>query len=121
MTRPSDIPESALKAETAALITLARLGIPPDIQELLVQGDPMRGIAPGAFRTVILSAQAEATEAAAKKVMEFPTLREAVLAVEQEVNANHRDGATVEDFVPVIASHLASAIRSLPSAQRRGE
>jgi len=32
-----------------ALIALAKHNIPPDVQELLVSGDPSRGIAPGAL------------------------------------------------------------------------
>lgn len=31
------------------LAALAQAGIPPDIQKLLVDGDPTRGIAPGAL------------------------------------------------------------------------
>ena len=33
----------------APLVALAEAGIPPDVQEMLVRGDPMRGIAPGAL------------------------------------------------------------------------
>ena len=41
-------------ADTAqALTVLAQCNIPPDIQELLVRGDPMRGIAPGALSKAI--------------------------------------------------------------------
>ena len=36
-------------ALTAAMVMLARCGIEPDIQELLVNGDPSREIPPGAF------------------------------------------------------------------------
>lgn len=32
-----------------ALTALAEANIPPDVQELLVHGDPVRGIAPGAL------------------------------------------------------------------------
>jgi hypothetical protein len=39
-----------LDAEAAALVSLVQSNIPPDVQELLVRGDPMRGIAPGALR-----------------------------------------------------------------------
>jgi len=38
--------------ETAALVFIARAGIPPDIQDLLVRGDPDRGIKPGILRTL---------------------------------------------------------------------
>lgn len=48
-----------LDAATAALVALAEAGIPTDIQELLVRGDPLRSIAPGAlskcFRAAIRS------------------------------------------------------------------
>lgn len=36
-----------------ALVILARRGIPADIQELLVQGNPSRGVAPGALDAVL--------------------------------------------------------------------
>jgi hypothetical protein len=38
-----------IEAAAAGLLALAEHGIPPDIQELLVRGDPMRGIRPGAL------------------------------------------------------------------------
>ena len=41
------------KARTAAILALARHGIEPDVQELLVAGNPMRGIPPGAFDAAI--------------------------------------------------------------------
>lgn len=45
MTRTADL--------VAPLIALAQAGIPTDVQELLVQGDAMRGIAPGALEKAI--------------------------------------------------------------------
>lgn len=39
--------------EATALIALAECNIPPDIQELLVRGDPMRGIPPHALLRAI--------------------------------------------------------------------
>lgn len=36
-------------AATAGLLKLAEYGIPVDVQEMLVRGDPMRGIKPGAL------------------------------------------------------------------------
>jgi hypothetical protein len=47
-------------AETAALVILARENIPGDVQELLVYGDPERGIRPGALRRALLAADAPA-------------------------------------------------------------
>lgn len=38
-----------LEAATAAIVALAGHGIPVDVQELLVSGDPSRGIRPGAL------------------------------------------------------------------------
>jgi hypothetical protein len=38
-----------------ALVILAQAGIPTDIQELLVAGNPMKGIAPGALERAILA------------------------------------------------------------------
>lgn len=42
-----------LEMTTAALVALAEHGIPPDIQELLVHGNPSQGIAPGALGKAI--------------------------------------------------------------------
>lgn len=49
---------------TAALVALAEHGIAPDIGELLTQGNPSRGIAPGAIFKVIAAINlAQSTEA----------------------------------------------------------
>lgn len=53
----SDIPEDIM-AEAAALVTLARANIPVDVQELLVQGDPMRGIQPHAIARALMGHEA---------------------------------------------------------------
>lgn len=42
-----------LDAATAALISLTEAGIPTDVQELLIVGDPSRGIAPGSLSKAI--------------------------------------------------------------------
>lgn len=41
----------------APVLALAQAGIPPDIQELLVRGNPSRGIAPGALAKAIAAAR----------------------------------------------------------------
>lgn len=41
--------ERATTALTAAVTSLAEHGVPPDIQELLIYGNPNRGIVPGAL------------------------------------------------------------------------
>lgn len=46
-------PSTEIELAAAVLIALAEHGIPPDIQELLVVGNPMRGIAPGAITKII--------------------------------------------------------------------
>lgn len=57
MTLPKKEDKSAgLNRLTAALVALARHNIPTDVQELLVQGDPMRSIAPGALERALLAA-----------------------------------------------------------------
>lgn len=43
-------------ALVAAVVALAEAGIPTDTQELLLQGDPMRGIKPSALQSAIMSA-----------------------------------------------------------------
>lgn len=40
----------------AALLALARANVDPDIQELLVYGNAMRGVAPGALAAAIAAA-----------------------------------------------------------------
>jgi hypothetical protein len=45
-----------MKEVTAALIALAESSIPVDIQELLIRGDAMRGIPPGALDKAIAAA-----------------------------------------------------------------
>lgn len=40
----------------AALVVLAEHGIPADVQELLVGGDPARGVPPGALAKVLAAA-----------------------------------------------------------------
>ncbi|NKC03326.1 hypothetical protein HED55_08195 [Ochrobactrum haematophilum] len=42
-----------LDAATAALISLTEAGIPTDVHELLIVGDPSRGIAPGSLSKAI--------------------------------------------------------------------
>ncbi|SPL64446.1 DUF551 domain-containing protein [Ochrobactrum soli] len=42
-----------LDAATAALISLTEAGIPTDVQELLIVGDPSRGVAPGSLSKAI--------------------------------------------------------------------
>lgn len=69
MTSPRELSDIA-----AALVVLARHNIPTDIQELLVRGDPARGIKPGALAAAIEALreserQAEREEAA--KVADF--------------------------------------------------
>lgn len=45
-----------MEREAAALVILARYGVEPDVQELLVNGDQGRGIRPGALRAAIEAA-----------------------------------------------------------------
>jgi hypothetical protein len=49
-----------------ALTALAVAGIPPDVQELLVYGDPVRGIAPGALSKACAAIWKSAVEMAAE-------------------------------------------------------
>lgn len=48
--------EMHMAMASAALVALAQRGIPADLQELLIYGDPMRGIAPGALSHAIQAA-----------------------------------------------------------------
>lgn len=47
--------ERLIEREAAALVVLAQRGVPPDIQELLVRGNPQIGVAPGALRAALTS------------------------------------------------------------------
>lgn len=38
-----------------AMIALAEMNIPPDVQELLVQGNPERDVPPGALRRALVA------------------------------------------------------------------
>lgn len=53
---------SMIDAETSALVALAEANIPPDIQELLVRGDPTRDIKPGALRRALLAGAIDLTK-----------------------------------------------------------
>lgn len=62
--------------EAAALIALARMNVPPDVQDLLVAGDPMRGIPPGALRAAISAATTLPPVAEGELVGHLTTLRD---------------------------------------------
>lgn len=67
----------------APLVALAEAGIPPDVQELLVQGDPMRGISPGALAKAIdATALAACAEELEKVKRERDNLRARVAELE---------------------------------------
>lgn len=48
--------DTDLRAAVAALIALSKHNIPPDVQELLIYGNPDRKIRPGAFRAAMQAA-----------------------------------------------------------------
>jgi hypothetical protein len=48
--------DADLEAAAAAVMELMVRGIPIDVQELLVRGDPKRGIAPGALSAAFKAA-----------------------------------------------------------------
>lgn len=51
---------------TSALMILARRNVPPDIQELLLTGNPMLKVAPGALTDLVATIRNAALEEAAK-------------------------------------------------------
>lgn len=53
---------------TAALMALAEAGIPTDIQELLIHGDPSRGIPPGALKAALKASSGVIREDTAMRV-----------------------------------------------------
>jgi hypothetical protein len=57
-----------LHAAAAALVALAEHEIPTDTQELLVNGDPNRGVRPGALSKAIRAALRSYREDAAREV-----------------------------------------------------
>src|SRR5688572_5320644 len=68
----------------AALVAAARLGLPVDVQELLLHGDPSRGIKPGILPHMIAVAHREM--ARSFPMDEAPTSGEEVLAVDADGN-----------------------------------
>jgi hypothetical protein len=52
--------EMVSRATTAALVSLAKAGIPTDVQGLLVGGDERGTVAPGALQGAIIAALVEA-------------------------------------------------------------
>ncbi|WP_066703883.1 hypothetical protein [Sphingobium amiense] len=54
------MPDSEMAA--AVLILLAEYGLSPDYGEVLLQGNPMRGIRPGALHAVIAAIRADERE-----------------------------------------------------------
>lgn len=56
---------------TIALVHLAHAGIPSDVQELLIRGNPDRGIAPGALRHAIGAVLAEERAAIERLALEY--------------------------------------------------
>lgn len=74
--RPSPaepIPDSMMVL-AAALISLAESNIPPDIQELLIQGDPMRDIPPGALTKALKAANVDLPRLLKESADETPSL-----------------------------------------------
>jgi hypothetical protein len=62
MTTESEAVEAMAVSEVAFLVVLAEAGISPDIGELLMQGNPTRGVAPGALRKAMLAYNAALSE-----------------------------------------------------------
>jgi hypothetical protein len=77
----------------APLVALAESGIPADIQELLVQGDPMRGVAPGALAKAIaaLSAQPSGVVKALEWKNAPDILLDQIAAIRDGYQKLHRD------------------------------
>ena len=55
-----EVPQEAV---VAALIVAARLGLPTDVQELLLHGEVSRGIPPGILQKMLLAGLAEVNSA----------------------------------------------------------
>lgn len=85
------------------LIALAEANIPTDVQELLVQGDPMRGIPPGALTKAIAAALAQPASGEGWRTMDSaPKDGTHVLAV---VAGNHP--STGLPFIPEVVEWSA--------------
>lgn len=72
------------EGEAAALVALAQLNFPTDIQELLVRGNPKCGIAPNALRAAINAATATLTRQLAEARADNTTLRNLHLRTDAE-------------------------------------
>lgn len=59
---------TGLMETTAALVALAEGGIPADVQELLIHGNPAMGVPPGALKAAIKASRKVVREDAAIRV-----------------------------------------------------
>lgn len=59
--------DSNIEEVAAALVSLTDSGIPPDIQELLVHGNPSRGIPNGALYRALVAARIYRDQRAAQR------------------------------------------------------
>lgn len=98
-----------LDQTTAAMIALAEAGIPADVQELLVRGDPDRGIAPGAIAKALNTrptAPVEGLDTVEYQVYDaygrWQSVRKFVFDL--KVNADHRELVTRSQAEAIIAA-----------------
>lgn len=87
------------EARTAAVVALARAGIQTDIQELLIAGDPMRGIPPGALDAALLAyatslPQSQDVRALVERLLEMAARFENGLLV-PSLEMTQREGRTL--------------------------
>ena len=95
---------------TAALVALTEAGIPVDVQEILVRGDPARGIAPGAIN--------RALERAGDHAAFIEGIKYAATWHEAEVTRKRSVAVKSKRLEAQIATHEASAAHFRAMARR---
>lgn len=98
--------EMVRDASTAALVSIARMGVPPDVSELLVRGNGRGSVVPGAIGSAVFAALVTAIPAiieACAKVVD-----DNVEAVELK---SGKRGLIPRDYGNLVATAYATAIR----------
>lgn len=109
---------------SAAIIVLARNGVPPDVQELLIRGDNRGAVAPGALATAMSAALSERDGKVEMLAAEVQGWRDATMEarkgcrqrsrtidlLHQHIEALHADNEKLREFVGWIVGERANGI-----------
>lgn len=106
----------------AAMVTLANKGIPTDIQALLINGDPMRGIAPNSLAAALKASAPALPQDVAKLIVEYrPSMPTEVLHLwaEDAKAALTAQSSTIASAREVIEQLLPAAEKVLEGLHAR--